>query len=82
MPEKLVLKFGEQVLVKNTGGHLDGLIVTVVGVSVRHIIDIYILALPDGKKNTMPDGMEYTHFCMPEACLERVAKEMSEYGNN
>jgi hypothetical protein len=71
--KKLNLQYGELVRVVGTGCELDGCLVRVVGVSVRHIQDIYILEFDKGHARPMPDGsMWYRAFTMPECCIERV----------
>lgn len=67
--EKLNLKYGEMVRLKNFGSGFDGKCVKVIGISSRNILDTYIVSWEHVE--TMPDFGEYSAFCVWEACLER-----------
>jgi hypothetical protein len=71
---KLNLKYGEECFIYGTGTELDGVKVNVIGVSMRHIIDTYIVEFSDGKTRiTVEDGVdqEYRALTLPESCLDR-----------
>lgn len=77
--EKLNLKYGELVRIKNTGEiaidgkfQLQGKIVKVVGIANVYILDTYILEFINQDVGNMPDFGKYTAFVMSESCLERV----------
>lgn len=74
--EKLNLKHGDLVRIKNTGSEMDGTHARVVGLASRNVLDMYILDYRVGLEynpiREMPDFGMYSAFCMWEACLERV----------
>ncbi len=69
---KLNLKYGEIVRIKNTGSELDGLEVRVAGMVSRYIQDTYILEFLEDATRFDGEGEQYSSFAMWEPCLERV----------
>lgn len=72
-PEKLNLKYGELVRLKNTGTELDGEVFEVAGLASRNVLDSYIIRFGNNYTTArMPDFGEYDSLVMWEACLERI----------
>jgi hypothetical protein len=67
---KLNLKYGEMVKIKNLSDELDGKYVKIIGLSNRNVLDTYIVSWEHVE--TMPDFGEYSAFCVTESCLERI----------
>lgn len=67
--DKLNLKYGSVVKVKNTGSELDGTVVQVAGVSIRGVQDFYILEFLSRAPRVI-NGEMFSAFVLTEACLE------------